>query len=146
MITMKKLSGLAVVASIFIGSMQAQSKNEAIAAYNAGVGLMTTDVPGAINSFEKSIQISEQVGDSAVEIKDKAIAVLPDLYYKQALKLYNDKNPGAKSAAKSTISVAEKYKNDKTGAPAYSPKILLKILLLAYTRGITSSKKIEQGG
>lgn len=37
-----------------------------------------------------------------------------------------------------------KYKNDETGAPAYNPRILLKIILLAYTRGITSSRKIEQ--
>jgi transposase len=37
-----------------------------------------------------------------------------------------------------------KYKNDETGAPAYDPKIMLKILLLAYTRGIISSRKIER--
>jgi transposase len=37
-----------------------------------------------------------------------------------------------------------KIKNDKTGRPAYDPKILLKIVLLAYTRGIISSRKIEE--
>ncbi len=37
-----------------------------------------------------------------------------------------------------------KYKNDETGCPAYDPKILLKIVLLAYSRGITGSRKIEQ--
>jgi transposase len=37
-----------------------------------------------------------------------------------------------------------RYKNDDDGAPAYDPRILLKILLLAYSRGITSSRKIEQ--
>jgi transposase len=43
------------------------------------------------------------------------------------------------------LSVFEsKYKNDKTGATAFNPSILLKIVLLAYSRGITSSRKIEE--
>jgi transposase len=37
-----------------------------------------------------------------------------------------------------------RYTNDDTGAPAYDPAILLKIILYAYSRGITSSRKIEQ--
>ncbi len=38
---------------------------------------------------------------------------------------------------------ASRYKNDDTGRPAYDPAILLKIVLLAYSRGVTSSRKIE---
>jgi len=38
-----------------------------------------------------------------------------------------------------------RYRNDETGAPAYDPAILLKIILYAYSRGITSSRKIAQG-
>jgi transposase len=34
------------------------------------------------------------------------------------------------------------YKNDATGAPAYHPALLLKIILLAYSKGITSSRVI----
>ena len=37
-----------------------------------------------------------------------------------------------------------RYQNDDNGRPAYDPAILLKIILLAYSRGITSSRKIEQ--
>jgi transposase len=37
-----------------------------------------------------------------------------------------------------------RYSNDATGAPAYDPAILLKVILYAYSRGITSSRKIEQ--
>ena len=37
-----------------------------------------------------------------------------------------------------------KYKNDDTGRAAYDPKILLKVVLLAYSRGLISSRKIEQ--
>jgi transposase len=38
----------------------------------------------------------------------------------------------------------DRYQNDKTGAPAYDPSILLKIILFAYSRGITSSRKIAR--
>ena len=37
-----------------------------------------------------------------------------------------------------------RYNNDATGAPAYDPKLLLKIILYAYSRGIVSSRKIAQ--
>lgn len=36
-----------------------------------------------------------------------------------------------------------KYKNNENGCPAYDPALLLKIVLLAYSRGETSSRKIE---
>lgn len=36
-----------------------------------------------------------------------------------------------------------RYKNDVEGAPAYDPAVLLKLILLAYSRGIVSSRKIE---
>lgn len=36
-----------------------------------------------------------------------------------------------------------RYKNDIEGAPAYDPAVLLKIILLAYSRGILSSREIE---
>ena len=37
-----------------------------------------------------------------------------------------------------------KYQNDETGRRAYDPKILLKVVLLAYSRGLTSSRQIER--
>ena len=36
------------------------------------------------------------------------------------------------------------YHNDETGSPAYDPKVLLKVVLFAYSRGLISSRKIEQ--
>jgi transposase len=36
-----------------------------------------------------------------------------------------------------------RYRNDVEGAPAYDPAVLLKIILLAYSRGIVSSRRIE---
>ena len=37
-----------------------------------------------------------------------------------------------------------RYKNDETGAPAYDPSILLKVILYAYSRGVTSSRAIAR--
>ena len=37
-----------------------------------------------------------------------------------------------------------RYKNDLTGASAYPPAMLLKIVLFAYSRGIISSRDIER--
>jgi transposase len=34
-------------------------------------------------------------------------------------------------------------KNDAAGAPAYDPRVMLKIVLYAYSRGIVSSREIE---
>ena len=36
-----------------------------------------------------------------------------------------------------------RYKNDVEGAPAFDPAVLIKIILLAYSRGIIHSRKIE---
>ena len=37
-----------------------------------------------------------------------------------------------------------RYKNDLTGASAYPPAMLLKVVLFAYSRGIVSSRGIER--
>jgi len=38
----------------------------------------------------------------------------------------------------------EQYHNDEYGRPAYDPRLLLKIIILAYSKGITSSRQIER--
>ena len=37
-----------------------------------------------------------------------------------------------------------RYRNDRTGASAYPPAMLLKVVLFAYSRGIVSSREIER--
>ena len=37
-----------------------------------------------------------------------------------------------------------RFRNDQTGASAYDPRVMLKIVLLAYSRGLISSRRIEQ--
>jgi transposase len=40
--------------------------------------------------------------------------------------------------------IARRYVNDATGAPAYDPAVMLKVVLLAYSRGVVSSRAIER--
>jgi len=125
---LKQILGLLIVTSMTTGVF-AQERNDAIKAFNTGVGLMKTDIPGAINAFESSISIAEQVGDSANDIRQKAINVLPGLYYQRAYNILTvDKNvPTAIQASKKSMEVAQKYQNqtviDNTG----------KILIQAYS-------------
>ena len=37
-----------------------------------------------------------------------------------------------------------RFKNDETGASAYDPRVMLKIVLLAYSQGMISSRSIER--
>jgi transposase len=37
----------------------------------------------------------------------------------------------------------QQYRNDETGASAYDPRLLLKVVLLGYARGLLSSRKLE---
>ena len=37
-----------------------------------------------------------------------------------------------------------RYRNDETGRLAYDPKVLLKILLYGYAKGMVSSRKLEE--
>lgn len=37
-----------------------------------------------------------------------------------------------------------RFRNDETGASAYDPRVMLKIVLLAYSRGLISSRRIER--
>lgn len=38
----------------------------------------------------------------------------------------------------------DRYSNDETGRWAYDPKVLLKVVLFAYSRGLISSRKMER--
>jgi transposase len=40
--------------------------------------------------------------------------------------------------------LARRFRNDAVGAPAYDPAVMLKIVLLAYSRGVISSRQIER--
>lgn len=129
----RMIAGMIVVSAFFGVSLNGQDRNEVIQAYNEGAKAIQTDVPAAIAAFEKVIDLSGQVGETADDLKEKAVGVLPGLYYKLAAAAYNDKKPAGEiiQACRDAIAVSEKYNNDR-----YTENIN-KILVQGYYRMAT---------
>jgi tetratricopeptide (TPR) repeat protein len=115
MAIIRKFTGMVVVAALISFNMIAQVKNDAIRAFNESVELMKAGEDNVIGSFENCLKVCEQVGDSAEDIRQKVIQVLPGLYYQEAYGyLSADKNiEKAIMASKKTLEIAEKYQNDR---------------------------------
>lgn len=125
---MKLLCSIACVlafTAFFASGLNAQDRNEVIAVYNEGAKAIQTDVPAAITAFEKVIELSDKVGETANDLKQKAVQVLPGLYYKVAATAYNEKKPAAEIIAASKLAgaMAEKYGSKTHGEN--SKKILV---------------------
>lgn len=109
----KKITMSLMLGVLFTFTVSAQTRNEVVEAYNQGAKLAQSDVPGAIAAFEKVITLSDQVGETAADLKQKAVQILPGLYLKQASDKINQKKSGPEvvKAAKEAAAAAEKYGN-----------------------------------
>jgi tetratricopeptide (TPR) repeat protein len=107
----RKTAVILVVTAFLVTSLNAQERNDVIKAYNEGARSMKTDYQLAITAFETVIALSEQVGESADDLKGKAEKVLPGLYFKVAYAALNEKKPAPEviQAAKKAAEVADKY-------------------------------------
>jgi len=107
------------------GTLSAQDRNDVIKAYNEGAKASQTDIPAAIAAFENVISLADKVGDTAADLKQQAIQVLPGLYFKDAYSALNAKKPAAEiiKAAKKAVASSEKY-NSKTNKDN-SDKVLI---------------------
>jgi len=94
-------------------TIKAQGRNDVIKAYNEGASVVQTDPQAAIKAFENVVSLSKQVGDSAADLRQKAIKVLPSLYYNVASNAFTGKKPTSEiiQAAKNAVAAAEKYDN-----------------------------------
>lgn len=109
--SIRKIFGILFVTAIIGSSLHAQDRNEVVKAYNEGVKTMQTDVPAAIKAFEEVITLADKVGETAADLKQKAVQVLPGLYIKSAVAAANEKKPASEimKTAKSAVAIAEKY-------------------------------------
>ena len=102
----------------------------------------------------------ERIGDKSIFIytgMEKAMAKYKPYDYSQRMmipvSLEEQLVPGTLEFAIQTLVAdrmdmavfEDRYRNDETGRMAYDPKILLKVVLLGYARGLISSRKMEQG-
>jgi tetratricopeptide (TPR) repeat protein len=122
---MRRITLILVVSAIIGTNLNAQELNDVITAYNEGAKAMQTDTKVAIESFEKVVTLSDKVGETANDLKQKAIKVLPGLYVKAASNTQKEKKPAAEiiQAAKVAVAASEKYGN--TMQKENSTKILI---------------------
>lgn len=124
----RKAAGIIVITAIIGANLQAQDRNEVIKAYNEGATAMKTDPQAAIKAFENVIALADKVGESAADLKQKAVQVLPGLYINIAVNALSQKKPVPEilKAAKSAVAAAEKY-----GTPAQKENAS-KVMVQAY--------------
>jgi tetratricopeptide (TPR) repeat protein len=107
----RKSAGILVVSAIIVTNLYAQTKNDVVTAYNEGAKAAQTDAVTAISAFEKAINLADQVGTEAAELKEKATKVLPGLYIKVAIAAVTEKKPAQEiiKSAKTASAISEKY-------------------------------------
>ena len=120
----KKINAISFVVVLVFSTttMNAQGRNDVIKAYNEGAAAVQTDPHAAIKAFENVVTLSKQVGDSAADLSQKAMKVLPSLYYNVASDAFTAKKPAAEviMAAKKAVAASEKYENPTTKQNANS--------------------------
>lgn len=87
---MIRLLAIATV-MVFSISSYAQTKEDAVNAYNKAVTLSTTDLPGAVKSMMESADIAAKVGTEADTIGQMARQQIAALQYNYATQLYKEK-------------------------------------------------------
>jgi tetratricopeptide (TPR) repeat protein len=110
---MGMIAGFLALSAVIGTTVSSQTRNDVITFYNEGAKAMQTNVPAAIAAFENVVTTSDKVGEEAADLKQKAVQVLPGLYYKLAATALNEKKPAAEiiSSSKTAIAVSEKYGN-----------------------------------
>ena len=105
-----------VVLVLSTTTIHAQGRKDVIKAYNDGATSVQSDPQAAIKAFENVVTLSKQVGDSVADLRQKAIKVLPSLYYNVASDALTAKKPAAEiiMAAKKAVAAADKYENPST--------------------------------
>lgn len=113
-ISFTRVAGALIISAMFTTSLTAQTtRSDVIKAYNEGAKAAQTDLKAAIESFEKAITLSDEVGETADDLKQKAIQILPGLYVKSANNTLTEKKPVSEviRAARRAADVSEKYGN-----------------------------------
>lgn len=108
-----KSASILVISTLIMTTIKAQTRNDVIKVYNEGAKAIQSDLQTAIKSFESVITLSDQVGETANDLKQKAVQVLPGLYVKAASAAVNEKKSASEiiRASKRAMAVAEKYGN-----------------------------------
>ncbi len=122
---LRKIAGILIITAAIVTDLNAQERNDVIKAYNEGAKAMQTDLPAAIKAFENVIVLSDKVGETANDLKQKAIQVLPGLYYKAAANSINEKKPVPEIILAAKKAAASAEKNGTAAQKENAQKILV---------------------
>lgn len=117
-------TGIILISTLIGININGQERNDVIKYYNDGAKAMQADPQAAITAFENVITLSDKVGETVADLKQKAVSVLPGLYVKVAANALNEKKPSSEviKAAKAAAQAADKYGN--TAARDNARKVL----------------------
>jgi tetratricopeptide (TPR) repeat protein len=110
---LRNFAVIMAIVVISVANLYGQDRNDVIKAYNEGAKATQTDVKAAIAAFENVITLADKVGETASDLKQQAIKVLPGLYVKVASSAASEKKPATEiiKAAKAAQVIADKYAN-----------------------------------
>ncbi len=120
----RRAAGFFILILLTTVSLSGQDRNELIRVYNLGAKAAQSNVDSAIIYFENAISIADKLGESANDIKQNTVKVLPGLYLKSATAMYTAKKPDTDviRTAKKAAASAEKYGNQ--GVKENAAKVL----------------------
>lgn len=135
----KKLTTLLIVAFTFALSFTviAQSKKEAVDAYNSGATLMKENPEAALEQLYLSLKLSDELGEDGEETKVLAESLIPTTHWEYAMKLYKDKK------MYETLEQLEKAEETavKFGDTKTQQRVEKTIPKLYYAMGVTNYKE-----
>ncbi len=100
-------------------SVFAQTKKEAVDAYNKGAAAIASDPAGAVAAFEECIAISKQLGEEGEETYNNAAKQIPGLHYKIAMIAYKKKDfPVAIKEFEKAMDTGDTYNNEQIAGKA----------------------------
>lgn len=104
-------------------------------AFNQGVQMMKINPDAAVTSFEKAIELADQVGsDEAIEVKGQAMKQIPKMYWESAKKLAGKKDfDEAIAKLDACIESADRVDDKSQASRAFST-----ILSIYNTQGTTA--------
>jgi len=82
---------LTIVSAFSVKNLQAQTKEEAVLAFNSTLELSKTDMAGAVVKMQEVVKMCNAIGKEADTLKMKATTVIPVWQYNVGNNLKNDK-------------------------------------------------------
>jgi tetratricopeptide (TPR) repeat protein len=121
---LKTLTIMAVLA-ISVNAFGQSQMSDLADTFNQGVQMMKINPDAAIISFEKTIELADQLGtDEAMELKMQAVSQIPKMYWESAKKLAGKKDyEGAIKKLDSCIETGKTAKDTKLVRRAESTKL-----------------------